>query len=360
MKRILLSIVSIVILLAAAAQGERARVSYIFMHRSVGLEAVTGCFYPYNRNIRSVLDTMTVFNGADTARIVFRSYNLNYGVLGDTCLSDTVWYGDCWEDYNNLFRGYDWELQEREKMIIYPPGNYSPTLLSVFQFPDKENQIFWNVFREHQIPYPGGVYVSEKYDLVMVKPPYIVWRDPSPARMDSLRSYYRAVRDSVANHPEINFCFVFGTPLCLDNGGLDSFRGDTVAAHLVYNAASWFASDSFFTHTTDGPYRNVWKIDTYTPLCETSPDSANRYCLKNAYWAGYSYQSHLSAAGALAMQDTLISFIRRATLDILIQRGGGENRPSRGEIDRKIKEFRDGTATLPEVLDLIERYNSGG
>jgi len=347
---------TLLFMVCVESMATETRVSYIFMHRSVGLEAVTGCLPPYYRNIREVLDTMNVFSGSDTARIVFRSYNLNYGVMGDTSLSDTVWYGDCWEDYNNLYRGYDWELQEREKIIIYTPGNYSPTLINVFQYPNRENQVFWNVFKQHEIPYPGGVYVTEKYDLVMVKSPYIIWRFPSPARMDSLRSYFRAVRDSVANNPELNYCFVFGTPLSFMSDGFD---GDTLEARLVYYAARWFASDSFFTHSNDGPYRNVWKLDTYTPLCETSPDSANRYCLKNLYWAGPNNQSHLSPVGALAMQDTLLSFIRRATMDILIQRGG-ENRPSRGEIDRKIKEFREGTATLPDVLELIERYNSGG
>jgi hypothetical protein len=356
MKKIIL--VALISTFYHLADATEQRVSFIFMHRSVGLEAVSGCFQePYNRNIREVLDTMTVINDPDSARIVFRSYNLNYGVMGDTCLSDTVYYGDCRENYNNYFRGYDWELQEREKAIIYPPGVYSPMLTNVFQAPDRENQTFWNVFRQHVIELGPGVNVTERYDLVMVKNPYIVWRDPTQARIDALKSYYRALRDSVANNPEINFCFVLGTPLAFQTGGDDDFDGDTTRAKLMYNFARWFASDSFFTHSNSGPYRNVWKLDTYSPLCETSPDSSNRYCLRSQYWAGSSAQSHLSAMGALAMQDVMINFIRLATSEILSLRSG---RPSRGEIDRKILDFREGRATESEVLELIEQYNNGG
>ena len=354
MKKILI----LILLTAVSASANKVRVSYIFMHRSVGIEIVSGCFPPFNRNIREVLDTMTVFNQADTARIVFRSYNLNY-LQGDSCLSDTVFYGNCYENYNNLFRGYNWENFDREKVMIYPPGLASPMLSEVFQVPNKENQDFWTVFRQHRIPYPGGDSVTEKYDLVMVKNPYIVWRMPTQQRMNALKGFYRAIRDTVANHPEINFCFVFGTPLNF-SVGIDSFGGDTAAAKLVYEAAAWFASDSFFTHTNTGPYRNVWKIDTYRPLCETSPDSVNRYCLKNAYWAGPSAQSHLSPLGAIVAQDTVLAFLRRATADILELRGGTPPRPSRTEIDLIIKAFREGNATLSEVLDLISRYNSGG
>lgn len=352
-------ILALILIMCVSVQAEKVRVSYLFMHRSVGLAVVTGCFPPSYRNIREVLDTMTVFNQADTARIVFRSYNLNYGVQGDTCLSDTVFSGQCMEDYNNLFRGYDWELQEREKVIIYPPGNFSPQLANVFQYPNKENQTFWNVFRQHTIPYPGGRSVTEKYNLVLVKQPYIVWRDATPARMESLKSYYRAIRDTVANHPEINYCFVLGTPLAFQTGGDDDFDSDTLKARYVYNFASWFASDSFFTHTNTGPYRNLWKWDSYRPLCETSPGNSQRYCLKNDYWIGPNGQSHLNPAGAMALQDNMIAFLRQATADILAQRTPS-GRPSRTEIDLKIKAFREGTASLPEVLDLIERYNSGG
>ncbi len=328
-----------------AAQAGEVRVSYLFMHRSVGLATVSGCFPPYNRNIREALDTMTVVNQADTARIVFRSYNLNYGAMGDTCLSDTTYFGECGENYNNVFRGYDWELQEREKIIIYPPGDYSPQLTSVFQYPNKENQVFWNVFKQHRIPYGGGDSATEKYNLVMVKSPYIVWRDATPARMESLKSYFRAIRDSVANHPEINFCFVLGTPLAFQSGGDDDFDSDTLKARYVYNLASWFASDSFFTHTNTGPYKNLWKWDSYRPLCETSPDSSNRYCLKNAYWAGAGGQSHLSFAGAIVMQDNMIAFIRQATADILAQRST-PGRPSRTDIDMKIKSLSRGHRDL--------------
>ena len=74
------------------------------------------------------------------------------------------------------------------------------------------------------------------------------------------------------------------------------------------------------------------------------------------YWA-HDEGAHLSLLGMSITQDSLVSFIRRAAEDILIMRSGGVTRT---DIDRKIKAFREGNATLQEVLDLIEQYNNGG
>lgn len=357
-QKVMRKIILIILLLTISAQANRVRVSFLFIHRSVGLTAVSGCLAPYYRNIRSVLDTMVVANGADTALIVFRSYDLNY-VDGDTCLSDTVFYDQCDEVRNHYFSGYGWELEDREKVLDYPPNIDSPCLTNVFQFPNKENQSFWNVFKTHTIPVGPGRSITEKYDLVIVKAPYICWRTPTVARMESLKVYYQAIRDTIVNHPEINYCFAFGTPQSLISDGLDNFGGDTSQARLVYDAASWFAGGGFFTHANSGAYKNLWKWDSYRPLCETSPDSANRYCLKNDYWAGYENQSHLSADGAIAMQNSLIAFLWQATMDIMIQRAGPPQRPTRADIDRKIRDFRAGNASLQEVLSLIALYNGG-
>lgn len=346
----------LLLLLPLTVSATERRVSFLFMHRSVGLQAVTNCGGPSGpRNIRAVLDTMTVTSGQDTARIVFRDYNLNY-FLGDTCLSDTIHFSGCGQDYLQSFRGYNWENSDREKIIHFAPGGYSDMLMNVFQQAGRQDSAYWNVFREHTVPYGGGGNALEKYDLVMVKNPYIIWKAPTQARVDAAKSFYMAVRDTIANHPEINFCFVFGTPLALNTSGGDDFGGDTLAARLIYQLAQWFDSDAFFRRDNNGPYRNLWKLNTYTSLCETSPDSPNRYCLKTAYWAGSGAQSHLSNLGAEVMQDTLIAFVRRATADIM---GVPPGRPTRADIDRKIKEFREGRASEQEVLDLIQQYNRG-
>jgi hypothetical protein len=341
----------IFLLTTAAAQAEQSRVSFIFMHRSVGLQALGNCIRPDGpRDIWMVLDTLQAYAGSDTARYVFHSLNLNSGVQGN-CVSDTVTDGPCEVRWLNTC--YDWAYRDREKIIIYGSALYSPILEEIFRNPGREDSLYWDVFTEHYLDYGGGNLRWEKYDMVMVKNPYIIWTDPTPERVQATKQNYLALRDTLANHPEINFCFVIGTPLCWE-----SFDADSSQAKLIYGLATWFASDSFFTHDNNGPYRNLWKLDTYRPLCETSPDSANRYCLKRAYWAGPNGQSHLSPLGSEVMQDTLISFIKSSTLDILMQRGGG--RPSRGDIDRKILDFREGRATMQEVLELIDRYNAGG
>jgi hypothetical protein len=164
--------------------------------------------------------------------------------------------------------------------------------------------------------------------MVMVKTPYTVWRDPTQARMDSLKLYYQRALDTVITHPELNYCFVFGTPLKWDDEGEPQgmdFDEDTSQAKLVWQTAQWFASDSFFVHDTS-TYKNVWKLDTYSPLCDTSYGSQRRYCLNDSYtdWRGGHGGSHLNLAGATVMQTVLADFIREATFNLL---GGLEGPP---------------------------------
>ena len=147
-----------------------------------------------------------------------------------------------------------------------------------------------------------------------------------------------------------------GTPLALNTGSSDDFQGDTSMARIVYDLATWFDSDDFFTHSNSGTYKNVWKWNSYHPMCETAEGSANRYCLKTEYWAGSSNQSHLSSAGQQWMQENLVAFIRNAAQDLLALKS---DVVSRRDIDLMIKAFSEGNATEQEVSDLIRQYNTG-
>ncbi|MCP4580788.1 MAG: hypothetical protein GY839_04175 [candidate division Zixibacteria bacterium] len=356
-------IIFVLIALCATVMAEEVRVGILFIHYSVGNSAVVNCQGEAG-NIRNTLDTMTVSVGADTARIVLRTYNMNFDHL-DRALCDTVcvWSGADWcyiED--KISTGFDYNLQGggvSNRNRIFDAEWYSPILDNLFQKPFKEDSVFWYPFTEHQIPYDNGGNVTELYDLVIFKNPYIIWQDFTQAKADSIRSWYQIVRDSVVNHPEINVAFAMGTPLSYQTGSDADFDSDTSLSKIVYNLANWFASDSFVVHSNlDGAaHKNVWTADFYRPMCETGAGAYNRYCLRDDYWAGSGGQSHLSSVGAAALQVEIIDFIRSATEDILIQRSG---MITRRDIDRKILDFREGQADQQEVLDLIEQYNSGG
>ena len=235
----------------------------------------------------------------------------------------------------------------------FTSGSYAGLLKHFFDVPNKEQQTFWKLFKTHKTPsqFPDSVAEEDGYDLVIIKNPYACWAYMTPAQADSIRVLYRAVRDSIAHHPEINVALAFGTPLRLGTQVFDSAQ-----AKITYDLATWFVSDSFFTHTNDGPYRNLWKVDTYRPYCEMSPDSVNRYCLKNAYYGdGDSHPN--PQAGATLGQDILIDFLRTAVRDILIQRSGAGG-VTRADIDRKIRDFQQGLASEEDVLTLIRQYNS--
>jgi len=351
--------------MAGLSQAEQVRVSYMLVHYSVGQSAINNC-QGSNGNIRNVLDTMTVAVGADTARIVLRTYNINYDHQ-DSALSDTayIWSGGDWCNVENRINtGFDYNFQGggvSNRNRIFDTDWYSPLLRNIFQRPSKEDSIFWYPFVEHQIPYDNGDMVTEHYDMVIFKNPYIVWRDFSTAKADSIKKWYRAVRDSVVNHPDINVTFFMGTPLAYQTGSDDDFDSDTTLAKMVYELATWFAGDDFVVHSNDpeAQYRNVWTYDIYRPMAETGSSAYNRYCLRDSYWAGSGAQSHLSSAGMVALQNVFIDYFRQATEDLLIQKAGGVF-VTRRDIDRKILEFREGQATLPEVQELIEQYNTGG
>jgi hypothetical protein len=115
-------------------------------------------------------------------------------------------------------------------------------------------------------------------------------------------------------HPEINVGLVFGTPLLLGRFGIE----DSAQAKITWELASWWASADYFEHDPVA-YPNLWKWDSYRFLCETSADSANRYCLANRYFDGEPAGSHLNLEGYSIGQDSLRAFIRNCVTDILTQ-----------------------------------------
>lgn len=350
MKRMIL-ILSAFLLGNFSAGAEEVRVSVIFVHYSVGTTIVSQSLNPGSQHIRDTLNIPPVTVGTDTARIVFRSYRMN-NEMGGTPLSDTVSDQSGW-DYR--FQNYRYEYFDpwHNRMRIWNSDNgmngnaFAGLLNDLFDIPNKEDSAFWRAFTTHNVPGSSGDSVIEKYDLFMVKNPYGCWVCMTQVQADSQRTLFQIVADSMANHPEQNFALIFGTPLRLSEQGCG---GDSSNAKITYELATWFAD----TFDVSG-YDNVWKYEFFRILCETSPDSANRYCLKEEYWDQWS-GSHLGHDASDLAQDSLGAFVRRATEDILVQRSG---RVTRLDVDRKILEFREGPATVQEVLDLIERYNSG-
>jgi hypothetical protein len=349
-KRLLLCLITFLMALPVSAR--KVDVLVLWVHYSVGSQ-----FVDADCDIRIKLDALNVTVGNDTANIVFRDYYSNreradeyYTALGDTSF-DSI---NCRE---NKFSGFDYDLRapyNRIRINASEDGTtylYADILRYLFQVPHKEDSLFWKVFTTHNVPGSSGDSVTVKYDLIIVKNPYSCWFRMSQALSDSIKIYYRVVRDSLVNHPEINFVFAFGTPLHLGHEVFDSSQ-----AKITYDLATWFMSDDFFTHSNSGPYKNIWKWDSYRFLCETSPGAINRYCLKDEYFPPGETASHLSALGARVAQDSLVAFIARAAEDILIQKA---NLVTRRDIDLKILEFRRGEATVDDVIELIETYNNG-
>jgi len=314
---------------ASPVTAAKKRVSILYIHYSVGTSMVIGyCWDPqYNKNITVSLDTMNVTYDGDTADIVFRSYRINdegsLSSLSDTCPADAQGCGF------NRFSGFTYDLLVGKRVKIWNSwsgmsGNaYAGILDHFFNVPDKENQTFWKMFKTHKTPsgFADSVTEVDGYDLVIIKNPYACWYQMSQAQSDSIKVLYRALRDSIVNHPEINVALAFGTPLRLEHYDAGSIQlHDSAQAKIIYDLASWFASDAFFTHTNNGIYKNIWKWDSFRPLCELG-NVANKYCLKTEYHAGDG-GSHLSRPGYSTAQDSLLSFIRRAARDILIQRSG--------------------------------------
>ncbi len=344
---------------ALVARAAKERVSVLFIHYSVGTTIVQGyCWDPqYHRNITETLDTMTITVSADTADIVFRSYRMNDEGMGSP-LSDTLpgsaENGCAFNRFSNF--GYDFYSGNNNRMRIWNSNTgfsgdaFAGIIDQFFNRPNKEDSVFWKIFKTHNVPsgFPDSVTEVGGYDLIIVKNPYACWFQMTQAQADSIKVLYQTLRDSIANHPEINVGLAFGTPLILGHEVSDSSQ-----AKITYELAAWFDSDSYFTHTNTGPYKNVWKWNSYHPLCETSAVT-HRYCLKPEYQGGGG--SHLSLHGASVAQESLVTFIREAVEDILIQRAGVVTRQ---EIDSKIKEFREGSASESDVSNLIEQYSEG-
>ena len=298
-----------ILLAAPATVADEVRLSVLYVHYSVGQQMVEA-----RCEIREAyLDTMNIIVGTDTARISFRSYHTNYEIYHGA-LSDTV-APFCRE--NRFPPSFTYDLRRTSNInrtIIWDPWQGESGLLAnLFDKPHKEDSAFWRIFTTHNIPGPVDS-IPVKYDIVIFKNPYSTWGNVNQVYADTIRYFYRTVCDSIAQHPEINVGLMFGTPLRQQTGY------DSTNAKYVYELASWFASDEFFTHSNTGPYKNVWKLDTYRQLCETNA-SINKYCLANNMWFGDA-GSHLSDLAAEMSQDTLAGFIRQIARDILIQRNG--------------------------------------
>ncbi|MDF1545872.1 MAG: hypothetical protein P1R58_12330 [bacterium] len=313
MKTFLYSLISMLVL-SSAAMAAKVRVSLMFAHYSVGNQIITASCN--DQGIHEIIDTMTVTYGTDTARILFRDYHLNYWNSGP--LSDSLITCD---DFRFSGFNYDLRTSSYDRTKIWNSwdgvnGQYAGFVDDFFHVPDKENQEFWKMFMSHQVPGRSGDQVTEYFDVVMIKNPYICWSFMTPAQADSIQKFYSIVRDSVAAHPEIRVGLVFGTPRLL---------GDTVddsaMAKITYNLLQWFNSDNFFTHTNNGQYKNLWKFDSYSPLLEMTPGDPNRYSLKPSYSAGPG-NSHLSLAGSQVAMESMLGFIRQAAQDVLVIKSG--------------------------------------
>jgi len=300
-------------LLTVPLQAEETRISVLWVHYSVGRQFVTA-----ECHINEKLDTLSVVVGDDKARIVFRDYYTNYEKSSQnyTALTDTTHNGCDRITISN----FDYDLMNPYNRIII---NYNETsrihsgiMDYMFNVPNKEQQDFWNVFTLHNIPGANGDSVMEHYDLVIIKNPYLAWFNMTEIMSDSIKMFYEALRDSISNHPEMNIALAFGTPLILGHE-----CNDSSVAKITYDLCQWFKSEQFFTHNNFGPYRNLWKFDCYSYLCEMNV-APNRYCLKTEYNGGGG--SHLSELGEQISQDSLVALVGRVARDILMIKGNTE------------------------------------
>lgn len=320
-----LAISVLTLLPTTTPQAARQRVSVLYIHYSIGTGFVQGYCWgdELNRNIVDGLDTMTISAGTDTADIVFRSYRVNGDEAG-VAMSDSI-PGDgsngCAFD---RFSGFSYNLDPASGSRIriwnnnggMGPGAYAGILDNFFCVEGKEDSTFWSMFRTHDIPSSFGTSVTEVdgFDLVLIEQPYFIFAEMSQAQADSQKVLWQALRDSIVAHPEINVGLVLGTPLLLGRFGIE----DSAQARITWELATWWASDDYFEHDLVD-YPNLWKWDSYRFLCETSPDSINRYCLANKYFDGEPVGSHLSLEGYSVGQDSLRAFIRTCITEILAQ-----------------------------------------
>lgn len=340
------------------AQAAKKNISVLFTHYSVGGQMV--------RARCTMLDTLRWINanqpvtyGSDTAVISFRDYNLNYDLT--TALSDTV-IVNC---NPNRFSGFTYRLgQDWGRLTLSGQDGVSSMLQECFNIPqaERDTMFFWRMFEEHNVPAAVGSSdsVVEKYDLILIKQAYYHWGEMDDAKRENYKENWQKIVDSITiSNQGHNIGLLFGTPLyALDNDPPTS-QTDSSYAHKTYELAVWFR-DSLMTHNNYDSTRNLWLFDSYTHLCDTAVDNSTCWGLATDYWLSGDAGSHLSEplAGNLA-QDSLVSFIRRATRDILIQQSG-ETLVTPQDIDRMILRFRNGEVTQAEVQNLIELYNQQG
>lgn len=324
---------------AESPQAAKQRVSILYIHYSIGTGFVQGYCWgdEYNRNIVEGLDTMLIVAGSDTADIVFRSYRINGDEAG-VAMSDSVPGEGSNGCASDRFSGFSYNLDPSwgNRIRIWNgnsgmgPGAYAGILDNFFCVPEKEDSAFWRMFRTHEVPssFPQPVVEVDGFDLVLIEQPYFIFGHMSQTQADSQKVLWQTLRDSIVAHPEINVGLVFGTPLLLGRFGIR----DSAQAKITWDLASWWASSDYFEHDPIS-YPNIWKWDSYRFLCETSPDSVNRYCLANRYFDGEPVGSHLSLKGYSKGQDSLRAFIRTCVSDIIGQETGDTDYDGDGVIN---------------------------
>ena len=314
----------------------------------------------------TLLDTLRWVNthepvhyGADTAVISFRDYNLNYDLT--TALSDTV-ISSC---DPTRFNGFTYRLNQGwARLTLSGSNNVSSMLSQCFNIPiaQRDTMFFWRMFKPHNVPAYVGASdsVVEEYDLILIKQAYYHWALMDDAKRAMYKDNWRKIVDSITiSNQGHNIGLLFGTPLYASDNNPPETHTDSSYAHKTYELAVWFR-DSLMTHNNYDSTRNLWLFDSYTPLCDITVNDRTRWGLATANWLPGDPGSHLSEpTGGNLAQDSLVSFIERATRDILIQQSG-EILVTPQDIDRKIMQFRNGTATEAEVQNLINLYNQQG
>ncbi len=315
----------LVLLAVSPASANIQRVSVLYIHYSVGTGFVNGYCWneQLNRNITESLDTMLIVVDNDTADIAFRSYRLNDDGAG-RAMSDSIPGSGSNGCAFDRFSGFSYNLNPNsgERMRIWNDNNgmgsngYAGILDNFYNVPNKEDSAFYRFFKTHNIPsnFPDSVQETDGFDLVLIENPYYAWAYMSQPQADSMMILFEVLRDSIAAHPETNVCLVFGTPLRL---GVDGIL-DSAQARITYDLVDWWDSEAFFV-PGQSPTPNLWRWNSYHFLCETSPDSANRYCLANKFYNG-EVGSHLNVAGYSEGQDSLLVVLRQIIPQIM---GGG-------------------------------------
>lgn len=345
-------VIGFLLLLAASvsATQDTMRVSVLYLHRSVGLSVVQNCTDPYHGGPHNIRETLAVqaslpkqeyqyktFGDTLNVRYVFRQADLNGTPAAR--LSDTTFTGTCGE-YN---LGADFYGQT-------PAGATSAGSFKLYYnggsplkalFDDNQRTITasngkypWEVFMRHRVPTAtAGDSVYEKYTIVIAKQPYAIWMhdtyDPytgfEASRRDQYKTWLRAIRDTVYNHPEIPaFVFDVGSPLArLHTNSRTVYEypnaTDSVYMKRVYEFAKW-CSDTLVQEVQATPIRrNFFVMEYLTELVDTTTGSVDRWFLDPDNWAADG-ASHLSALGQAIAQREMTRELHRITGELLEQR----------------------------------------